>query len=296
MKTLPELELTLSNSLTSADTLYHKNIKEAEEKYAKLISYYEGLRNQMIEGAKKRFEEAKQKLELRNASKASNTSESKKRGRPSKFDKELEAAKERMKAITHSTAPPLTRKEIEQQEEKKREEIRAANMSAVFGALGFESEPEEEDDWTSEDERELQQRLAEEKEKREVKKIVLQDNIPAFVNSSFSEPTPTPPVEETPPLESERTPDVLEPELTDEERKKLREEALVEDRKKLEIEQVTERTKKSLLPALQDNQTAGLQYGFTQPKEPEMQKPQLVSDTKVKKPVKKVLSPTSVGR
>ena len=75
-----------------------------------------------------------------------------------------------------------------------------------------------------------------------------------------------------------------------EDEREAEERARVEREKRSALK--TERSRPNFVKPIENPQ---VHFSLLQPKEPEMQKPQLVSDTKVKKPVKKVLSPTSVA-
>ena len=91
MKSLETLEFELSTSLTHAESLFNKNMAEAERKYNELVSYYTSLKETMISAAEKRYSEAKKKLESKPI-KVSLTPG--KRGRPSKLEKEIQEAKQ----------------------------------------------------------------------------------------------------------------------------------------------------------------------------------------------------------
>jgi hypothetical protein len=115
----------------------------------------------------------------------------------SRMSKDEKEARERLKAITQSTVPLTS--EVQKTEEQKREEVRAQNISTVFNMLGFDDE-----EIDSESDSEMSFTEEEIKEAAERNKKILM--------------APPPPVE---------------PELTEDERAKLRQKSLEDDRQTL---------------------------------------------------------------
>jgi len=222
MKSLEVLEAELSTSLSHADSMYHKNVADAIKKHETLLSYYSTLKTQMIEAAEKRFKEAKLRLEARPAKPSLTPG---KRGRPSKLQQDIEDAKRRQRELLYSsTSVPLTRQQIQEQEEKKSEEIRAANISTVFNAFGFDEEDESPpaDELDSDEERELQERLEREAHERAARKaaqqqkkeIIVQETITssftqepkALMTPTLTSVSPAPKIAELPPARIKKPP------------------------------------------------------------------------------------------